>query len=296
MNFLKKYISLYSILQKRKKFINIINALEHPKFEINTNQTHANFSHTGLIGDVIYAIPCMYALSKNKKINLLLDITHKTTYTKKAKHYNTDTMLNERSVNFLKPLILAQSKFDSCEILNHHKIDYDLNEFRKYPFDYRMGNICRWYFLTFATNYDLSKAWLKVNPNLKFKDSILVARSFRYRTPLINYSILRNYTNVFFVGLEDEFDDMKKNIPNIIHQKVNDALELAEIIAGCKFFIGNQSFPFAVAEALKVKRVLEVSFENPNVIVDGENGYDFCYQPQFEKIIKELIENDKKNN
>jgi len=26
----------------------------------------------------------------------------------------------------------------------------------------------------------------------------------------------------------------------------------------------------------------------PNVIVEGENGYDFCYQEQFEKIINNI--------
>ena len=64
--------------------------------------------------------------------------------------------------------------------------------------------------------------------------------------------------------------------------------DLARIIAGCKFFIGNQSFPFALAEGLKVKRVLELYFECPNVIPAGEHAYDFCYQEQFEKIVKQL--------
>jgi len=33
---------------------------------------------------------------------------------------------------------------------------------------------------------------------------------------------------------------------------------------------------------------LEVCFECPNVIPEGEHAYDFVYQPQFEKIVKEL--------
>jgi hypothetical protein len=81
---------------------------------------------------------------------------------------------------------------------------------------------------------------------------------------------------------------MKKSIPHLKYRGVNDFLEFARIIAGCKFFIGNQSFPYAVAEALKVNRALEVCFECPNVIPEGPNGYDFCYQPQFEKIVKQL--------
>ena len=72
------------------------------------------------------------------------------------------------------------------------------------------------------------------------------------------------------------------------YKNVSNFLEFAGIIAGCKFFIGNQSFPFAVAEGLKVKRVLEVCFECPNVIPEGKDAYDFCYLPQFEKIVKQL--------
>jgi hypothetical protein len=69
---------------------------------------------------------------------------------------------------------------------------------------------------------------------------------------------------------------------------VSNFLELARVIAGCKFFIGNQSFPFAVAEGLKVPRALELCFECPNVIPEGPQAYDFLYQPQFEKIVREL--------
>jgi hypothetical protein len=64
---------------------------------------------------------------------------------------------------------------------------------------------------------------------------------------------------------------------------------MASIISGSKFFIGNQSFPFSIAEGLKAKRVLEVYYRAPNIIVEGANGFDFCYQPQFEKIVANLF-------
>ena len=63
---------------------------------------------------------------------------------------------------------------------------------------------------------------------------------------------------------------------------------MAQVISGCKMFIGNQSFPFSIAEALKTKRVLEVFPQCPNVIVEGADAYDFCYQEQFEKIINNI--------
>jgi ADP-heptose:LPS heptosyltransferase len=84
---------------------------------------------------------------------------------------------------------------------------------------------------------------------------------------------------------------MKKKIPHLIYRPVRDFLEMASVIAGAKLFIGNQSFPFSLAEALKANRLLEVYFECPNVTVYGENGFDFSFQPQFEKLIRMRYEN-----
>ncbi len=290
MKFVSTFISELLINRKEKKYITTLQQLS-PKTNLRSNlyDDKITFSHIGLIGDIVYSIPCMLALAGTKKIELYLDISQKSMYKKNSKHYNGDKILTEKSVDFIRPLILSNPAFSKCEILSNEKIDYDLNEFRRYPFDYRMGNICRWYFLTFAVNYDLGKPWLHVATNKNYNNEIIIARSFRYRAPCIDYAILEKLNNISFIGLKEEFDDIKKVIPNIKHIITNNALEIATIINGCKFFIGNQSFPFAVAEALKVKRVLEVSYKTPNVIVEGANGYDFCFQAQFEQIIRDLI-------
>jgi hypothetical protein len=243
----------------------------------------------GHLGDIIYSIPAMLALSKGKKINLYLDTTVKNTYTKAEKH-NSETTLTKKSVDFIQSLILSQPHFIVSKELVDESYDYNLDDRKQYPFDYKYGNIVRWYFLTYGITYNTTLPWLHVKPNKDFSQSIIIARSFRYRSPEIDYSFLSKYNNVCFVGLPDEFEDMQKQIPNITYIKTATALDLAEIIASSKLFIGNQSFPFSIAEALKVKRVLEVYFLCPNVMVDGDNGYDFCYQPQFEKIIKNILE------
>jgi hypothetical protein len=64
---------------------------------------------------------------------------------------------------------------------------------------------------------------------------------------------------------------------------------MATLINSCKLFIGNQSFPFSIAEGLKVNRLLEVYHLSPNVIVEGKGAQDFLYQPQFEKTVEQLI-------
>ncbi len=284
-----KIINDFISNRKRSRFLNKIKNIDVTPYKVLHSKDYVSFSHIGLNGDVVYSIPAMLSIAEGKKIRLYLDVTQKTMYTSNMRHFNKDKILTPKSVEFLRPLILSNTQFEICDIWNGEKIDYDLNEFRKYPFDYRMGHICRWYFLAFGVSYNLSNPWLNVNANLKYENAIVIARSFRYRALGIDYSFLNKHKNVKFLGLLDEFEDIKKQIPDIEHIHVNNALEMAGIIAGCRLFIGNQSFPFAVAEALKIKRVLEVCYECPNVIVDGDEGYDFCFQLQFEKIITKLI-------
>jgi hypothetical protein len=277
--------------RKKKQFLKTLESINQDSFvkEIDENRTEVNFCHHGHLGDVIYAIPCMLALSKGKPINLFLNTNVKNTYHGSLKHHSA-TNISEASVQFLKPLIEAQQQFSICKSLENEVYDYNLNNIHQFPFNLKVGNIVRWYFLTYGVSFDTTRPWLTVQANHKLEDCILIARSFRYRSPGISYSFLSKYSNLYFVGLEDEYLEMKNCIPNLQYLKVKTALELAEAIAGCKLFIGNQSFPFALAEALKAKRVLEVDFLTPNVIVDGANGFDFCYQPQFEKIIKNILE------
>jgi hypothetical protein len=277
--------------KKKQQFLKTLSSINQQEFikEVNDDKEVVNFCHHGHLGDVIYSIPCMLALSKGKPINLFLNTKVKNTYHGSLKHHSVQN-ISVGSLQFLKPLIEAQLDFLVCKALENESYDYNLNNIHLFPFNLKVGNIVRWYFLTYGVNYDTTKPWLNVKPNETFKDSILIARSFRYRSPGIDYSFLSKYDNLNFIGLQDEYEDMKLAIPNLQHLKVTSALELAECIAGCKLFIGNQSFPFAVAEAIKVKRVLEVDFLTPNVMVDGPNGFDFCYQPQFEKIVKNIVE------
>ena len=278
------YVAYKDLRNFHQKAINIpsINLIE------NFSKETINFKHSGHLGDIIYAIPTMYALSGGSKINLFLDINKELPVD--GKHPLGIVGLNQNSVSSLKSLLLLQPKFNSVEVYNldNQTIDYDLDLFRQFPLDYHKGNIARWYFNIFATSYDLGKPWLSVIPDKSVKGKIVIARSIRYNAPEINYSFLQNYNNLIFVGLPEEYELMKKAIPKLEYKKTNDFLSLASVIAGADFFIGNQSFPFALAEALKVPRILESYYLCPNVIPEGENAYEFSFQPQFEFLVKKL--------
>lgn len=248
-----------------------------------------HFKHSGNAGDVIYALPTMYALSENHPVQIFLKPDVDAGYHKNVYHPLGSVMLNAKVIAMLRPLLLYQSRIRSCDTFNDQKIDVDLDLIRSYPLLGGLGNITRWYFYLFAVTADLGKPWLEAPDNDQYKDSIVIARSHRYRNPGIDFTFLEKYPNLVFVGLPEEYVDMKKMLPAIRHAPVNDFLEMASIIKSSRLFIGNQSFPFSIAEALKVKRILEVCYYWPNVNVEGINGYDFCYQPQFEKIVERAL-------
>jgi hypothetical protein len=271
---------------KNYKFNEVLAKVNPPNLGSNIN-TEIHFKHSGNAGDIIYAIPVMQALAGVKPIHLYLNINQKGVYGKKT-HPLGSVMLNEKMVLFLKELLIAQPQIKVCEVYTNQRIDYDLDLIRQYPLQLNRGHISRWYFLCFAAFKSLAQPWLEIPNPLTKNNSILIARSFRYNSPGIDYSFLNKYPNLCFVGVQEEFDVMKKVLPNLEYLPVTNALQLAIHINNCKFFIGNQSFPFSIAEALKVKRILEVYHQSPNVIIEGANGYDFCFQPQFEKLVADL--------
>ena len=66
---------------------------------------------------------------------------------------------------------------------------------------------------------------------------------------------------------------------------------MAEIIKASKFFVGNEGIGYAIAEALKVPRLLEASPDFPVIFPIGEKSFDFYHQIHFEKFFKELYKN-----
>lgn len=245
-----------------------------------------HFKHSGNCGDIIYSIPTMKAIAEKEKIFLHLHIDQPASYSKHVRHPLGNVMLNRKMADMLTPLLASQPHFERCDIHSTQPVDVDLDKIREYPLLLDRGNIARWYFLVFPVNYDLNLPWLQVPPDASVKESIVIARSNRYRAPGVQYKFLRKYPDIQFIGLPEEYEDMRSMIPNIKYRPVDDFHEMASIIAGARLFIGNQSFPFSLAEALKANRLLELHFECPNVTVYGSNGYDFCFQPQFEKLVQ----------
>jgi len=258
------------------------------KFCLSHNEL--NINHSGNIGDIVYALPTIkriYELT-GAAINLYLKTGMPNLFPEFMSHPLGNQRLNQEMVYMITPLIAEQGYVKKCEVYNGQDIQIDLDFFRSNIIPANNTNIGRWCGYVTGVSPQLHKSWLKVSPNQHYSDKIVVARSSRYRNTNIDYSFLKKYDNLAFVGVSSEFHDMRKSIPNIEWVEADDFLKLAQVIAGCKFFIGNQSFPYSIAEGLKIPRILEACYKINNVIPEGENAYDFFFQEHFQSLVEEL--------
>ncbi|MDB4924353.1 hypothetical protein [Mucilaginibacter sp.] len=251
-----------------------------------------NLNHSGNAGDIIYALPTIREIHEltGVPVNLYFTLNRPMIFAEGVTHSHAlgGVMLNQKMIDMLVPLIKSQPYINECEASSDKPIDIDLDYFRSGFVPQDKGNIAHWCAYITGVNPPLWKKWLTVEPDHTYKDTIILARSERYRNIMIDHKFLNKYDNMIFIGVESEYNDIIKTMPNIKWVKVDDFLQMAKMIAGCKLFIGNQSFPFSIAEALKVPRILEVSFDVINVVPEGEGGYDFFFQDHFETLVEKL--------
>ena len=91
------------------------------------------------------------------------------------------------------------------------------------------------------------------------------------------------YGNLIFVGTQNEYEDLKNDIPNLGFYDCKDFLDMANIIKSSKILIANSSIAFPIAEGLKKPRLLEASPEFPAAQPHGENSFNFYFQSHFEE-------------
>jgi hypothetical protein len=249
-----------------------------------------NFTHGGNAGDIIYALPTLKKIQEltGVPINLYLRLGKPMALRLYNAHPLGNVMLNQKMADLLFPLLRAQSYISKCEVYTNEVIDIDLDNFRAGLIPQDKGNIAHWCGYITGVSPDLYTNWLTVKPDTTYAESIVIARSGRYQNRSIDYAFLNKYSNLQFIGIESEYLEMKKMVPGLLWLQVADFLQLAQIVAGAKLFMGNQSFPFSIAEGLKATRILEVSFEVINVIPEGPGGHDFFFQEHLEWLVEHL--------
>lgn len=252
-----------------------------------TEESEINFKHSGHIGDLVYALPVIKEIAKTKKCNLYIRVNHSLGKKAYYKHPSGNIMINDRIFSMALPLLETQKYINSVKKWNNEKIDIDLDLFREFPFSNDFHSI-RWYYHITGFQPDMSLPFIDAEPEEKFKDKIVVVRTFRGTNPLIDYSFLNKYDNLLFLGIKSEYENFVKVVPNTEFYDANSFLEIAQIMKAAKFVITNQTFAFALSEGLKVNRILEANPFIPAVFPIGDNGYDFYFQKEFEDLVQKM--------
>lgn len=253
-----------------------------------------SFIHSGSIGDCWAAIPAMmeYNRKTGKKVILYLEKDRQAFYYEGATHPTKDAegklcMLNEAMINMMIPLFKAQSFIEDVRIWDKEPIHVDLNAIRDRYVGMPAFSLNRWYFYIYPDlACDLTKQWMFVpdNETNLARGKIIITRSERYQNDTINYSFLRKYENeILFCGTNKEYNlfcmDYDLKVGRLI---IKDFLELAQAIKQCRFHISNQTQAFQISEGTRHPRIVELCGFAPNVLVHGEDAYDFLAQAALE--------------
>ena len=247
------------------------------------NNKELSFLHSGHLGDIMYSLPVIKELSKNHTCNLYIQI-NKPMGPESLNHPYGSFLLSKKPVDLVMPLLNSQTYLNSINFYNNEKIDINLDLFRDIPISLGFQEM-RWFAHICGTyNTSMENSYLSVEPHNSIKNKIIIVRTQRYRNDYINYKFLKKNKNLLCLGLKSEFNELKNEIENLEFYECKDFLEMAQIIKASKFYVGNMCFPYSVAEALKVPRLLEASPEFPCVFPSGPNAFDFFHQNHFEKL------------
>ncbi len=240
-----------------KKFFPII-----AKYRVKT------FKHSGNLGDIIYSLPTIIALGGGK-----LFISKDTP--------SPGIPMTDEMVIQLIELLKTQPYLVDVRPFHGEKMDYDLDKFREQDMANILLSLC--HLRAFGVNFDLSKPWLENITQIHVAE-IVINRTLRYHGDNINWHILEGYENrCVFIGFEEEYSAFKRETGlDIAGYETESILEFARIIRGSSLFIGNQSLGYALAEAMKYPRVLEVCPYATNCMPQSPNGHM--------ELTKEIIE------
>lgn len=228
--------------------------------------------HSGNPGDIVYSLPTVRELgARHFVINLCVDPEFK------------GRNCRRESAEALVPLLLAQPYIERVTIVESNLpleylahpirgIDFNLDKFRtRDVLHLHLG-------LSHAeaqnVHVNLYTPWLRAESVAGLPhDYAVLSLTGRYRSRSREYwqEVLTGVTPLMVLGLPKDFENARGVTAGFI--TCRNFLEMAGIIRGSRLFLGNQSLGFALAEGMKVPRILEQCPDIPNVYPVGENGY-----------------------
>lgn len=225
------------------------------------------FGHSGDAGDAVAALSVIKAMGGGSMV--FFDREKGARESMKGNRFQA-----------IRPLIEAQPYIRECVWSDSPEgVTHDFSTFRH---DHKSGeDLASWQARHLGVTIDLAP-WIMAYRNPESFGRVVVARSFRYQNREFPWRrVVSKYgKKILFVGLQDEHKAFQiENSCLVEWRPTKDLLELAEIIAGCELFIGNQSCPFWIAAALGVNLVQESHRPILNSIIKRSNARYLIHPP-----------------
>jgi GT2 family glycosyltransferase len=244
---------------------------EFPDSDVDRTEPLKSCIHSGNAGDILYSLPVVRELGvSHYVINL---------YAQPEGGWRKMTFSTARS---LASLLLVQPNIKRVTIVSSNlpleslelkidNIDFNLDKFRLQ--DWRKHHLAICHSMAFGLHVNLYEKWIDVGEDLPTGDYVVVAFNPRYRSLTREFwiDVLSGLDKVVAVGIPEEFYCMQGITADFV--TCSNILELARIIAGSRLFIGNPGLSYAIAEGLKVPRIVETCAEFPNAYPIGRSGY-----------------------
>ncbi|MCB9254704.1 MAG: hypothetical protein H6617_08485 [Bdellovibrionaceae bacterium] len=263
--------------------------------------------HSGRLGDIVYSLPTCRALGINHLVlNAYTDCD------------NPRRTLTFRAAKEMIPLLLHQPyisrvSLSECDLpLDraweiegiHYNFDRAHAVDRRFvaPVVQKLPRRIQWfsdespvhlaqiYAASQGLHVNPEEPWLSAPKNDSVKDTIVVSLTPRWRTYPKHYwkTLLSGLAPVVFVGHPQESE---LDLPGAEWVETSNHLELASLIAGARLFLGTVSFPYALAEAMKVLRAVEPCYRQLDAFPIGSGGYVLPANPLLaRRLVSRLLQ------
>lgn len=235
------------------------------------------FKHSGDLGDIIYSLPTIRALGGGI---LYLDPKgggHEEYIKRQCPEGKTK--LDASKIDFIKPILEAQPYIEEVRHWNGESYTHNLDEFRivfgsptrRSP----TANLADCHLQRFDLPFsETDKPWLTVDGEIIISRPVVINRSPRVQGGYgrLNAMKMDLQRDAAFIGLpkEHEYFEWTFGI-TVPYYPTSNVMDLAKVIKGSKLFIGNSSFPLALAIAMGHPKIFqEVDPKAPTTVFQNK--------------------------
>lgn len=272
-----------------------------------------SFSHAGKMGDILYSLYFCCELSAHYKCNQFdyhIQINRRLSEFYDKKPEEDAYLMTQESAEFVKSL-LDSLPYVRNVIISEKVVEgsIGLNTFRNGNISPIGCEIRDWYY-----NYSVAtlprafwKQLVQVTPNPTYRDKILFTLTDRYLNRGLDYMELKDFRDhLVFIGTDSEYQAFQENYFEVDRAELkpeDNLLTVAQYLAGAKGYMANPTGFFALAELMKINRILFASDWIGDALDNGETPFgpknnmplggwanNISFHPKMMAALKELVE------